>query len=127
MHMLPGVVLVAILVGCTAPAPSSASTIRITALAGPTCPVVSDPPDPDCDDRPVEGAVIVVQDEAGAEVARMATDAAGTAAVELPPGRYVLVPLPVEGLMGTAPPVTVTLVGGADAEPVVIAYDTGIR
>lgn len=125
--MKVGAVLLAMaLIGC-APAPGTQSTLQIAAFAGPTCPVVRDPPDPECVDRPVEGAVIVVQDEDGAEVARVTTDADGAAAVELDPGRYELVPQPVESLMGTAPPVTVTLVRGVLAEPVAITYDTGIR
>jgi hypothetical protein len=119
--------VVLMLAACEPADPDARSALQVAVLAGPTCPVVSDPPDPDCDDRPVEGAEIIVQDEEGTEVLRMATDAAGTAAVELPPGRYRLVPQPVEGLMGTAPPVTVTVLSGVDAELVTIAYDTGIR
>jgi hypothetical protein len=106
---------------------SGSGAVTIVAVAGPTCPVVSDPPDPDCDDRPVDGAVIRVRDESGGEVARMTTDADGNATVELAPGRYVLVPQPVEGLMGTAAPIEVTLVEGMAGEPVTVAYDTGIR
>ena len=34
-------------------------------LSGPTCPVQKDPPDPDCADRPVTGAVLVVFDSNG--------------------------------------------------------------
>ena len=107
--------------------PSGSGAVRVVAVAGPTCPVVSDPPDPNCDDRPVDGAVIVVRDEGGGEVARMTTDADGNATLELAPGRYVLVPQPVEGLMGTAAPIEVTVVEGAAGEPVMVAYDTGIR
>ena len=118
--------LLAITVGaCDQPAASGAVTV--VAVAGPTCPVVSDPPDPNCEDRPVPGAVIIVRDENGGEVARMTTDADGNAALELAPGRYVLVPQPVEGLMGTAAPIEVTVVEGAAGEPVGILYDTGIR
>ena len=127
MNVAVGVVLAVVLVGCAAPAESAGSAIQVTVHAGPTCPVVSDPPDPDCDDRPVEGAVIVVQDESGAEVTRMTSDGDGAAAVELAPGRYVLVAQSVDGLMGTAQPVTVTLVRGLEAELVTITYDTGIR
>lgn len=107
--------------------PAGSGTVSIVAFAGPTCPVVSDPPDPDCDDRPVDGAVIVVRDEDGGEVARMTTDADGRATVDLPPGRYSLVPQPVEGLMGTPGPIEVTVADGAVGEPVAIPYDTGIR
>ncbi|MCU0482790.1 MAG: carboxypeptidase-like regulatory domain-containing protein [Chloroflexi bacterium] len=98
------------------------------ALAGPVCPVVSDPPDPACSDRPVPGAEVVVRDAGGAEVARATTAADGTYAIALSPGDYSVVALPVEGLMGTpeAQPVTVP----ADLETPVqvdLVYDTGIR
>lgn len=121
------IVLLVIVGGCQTPAPSGGEAVRILALAGPTCPVVSDPPDPDCEERPVEGAVIVVADEDGAEVARMTTDGEGSASVELAPGSYLLVPQPVEGLMGTAVPIEITVAHGVAGEPVTIAYDTGIR
>lgn len=119
--------IVTLLAACT-PAPRAEDlTLRVVVVAGPTCPVVSDPPDPNCDDRPVEGAVILVHDEGGGEVARMTTDANGDALAGLAPGTYVLVPQPVEGLMGTAGPVEISIVEGVDPEPVTIAYDTGIR
>lgn len=127
MYAVLGMLVIGLLAGCTAPEPSAVAALRVTALAGPTCPVVSDPPDPDCDDRPVEGAEVIIQDEAGVEVARVRTDTEGAAVVELPAGRYVLVPQPVGGLMGTAPPVTVDLVNGAEPGVVTVAYDTGIR
>jgi len=107
--------------------PAGSGTASIAAVAGPTCPVVSDPPDPDCEDRPVEGAVIVVRDEDGQEVARMTTDADGLASVELAPGRYSLEAQAVDGLMGTPGPVEITVVAGGGGDPVTIAYDTGIR
>ena len=127
VQILAGLLLVLAFAGCAAPGESASFALQVSALAGPTCPVVSDPPDPDCADGPVEGAEIAVQDGDGVEVARMTTDGDGAAEVELAPGRYVLVPQPVDGLMGTAQPIAVTLVHGIDAEPVTIAYDTGIR
>ena len=95
--------------------------------AGPTCPVVTDPPDPSCADRPVEGAVLVVTTLAGVEVDRTTSDADGRFALSLPPGTYRLEPQPVEGLMGTAEPVEFTVEPGAPALDLVIGYDTGIR
>lgn len=127
MKWSAGLVVTVGLLGCTAPVPTAVSAVQVVAVAGPTCPVVSDPPDPDCDDRPVVGALIIVRDEGGAEVARLVTDGDGTAVVELSAGRYRLEPQPVEGLMGTAPPVDMTLVDGVALEPVTIPYDTGIR
>lgn len=125
MHLVVFILLAAILGACNQPTASGA--VSIVALAGPTCPVVSDPPDPDCDDRPVDGAVIVVHDEGGGEVTSMTTDANGLASLTLPPGRYTLVPQAVEGLMGTPGPIEVTVVQGESGEPVTIPYDTGIR
>lgn len=125
MKALLVVLLVVAVAACDQPA--TGSVVSIVAVAGPTCPVVSDPPETNCDDRPVDGAVIIVRDEGGAEVARTTTDAEGMATVELPPGRYLLEPQPVEGLMGTAPPIDVTVIQDAVMDPVTVAYDTGIR
>lgn len=95
--------------------------------SGPTCPVVTDPPDPDCADRPVAGAVLVIQDPAGAEVARVSSGADGRFWVELGPGAYRVVPQPVEGLMGTAEPMEVQVGAGEPVIELAVAYDTGIR
>ena len=98
------------------------------ALAGPVCPVVSDPPDPACNDRPVPGAVVIVRDANGTEVARATTGADGTYAIALGPGSYTVEAQPVEGLMGTPAPQPVEVPAGT-AQPVQVdlAYDTGIR
>lgn len=98
----------------------------IVATAGATCPVVQDPPDPACVDRPVAGATVVVLDVGGAEVAAVTTGADGSVLVELEPGGYVVEGQPVEGLMGTPAPVSATVIEGV-ATPVQLAYDTGIR
>ena len=100
--------------------------ISVTALAGPVCPVETDPPDPDCAPRPVANATIVIGDEGGTEMARLTTDAAGEAWVELPAGGYVLEPQSVEGLLGTASPIEV-IVEPDQIKAVHVTYDTGIR
>jgi hypothetical protein len=96
------------------------------AHAGPICPVVHDPPDPACEDRPVAGAVLVVRAAAGATIAEITTRRDGTFAVTLPPGRYTLVPQAVEGLMGTAAEQDFRVVG-APLAGLDVSYDTGIR
>jgi len=118
----------ALVVACQQPADVDPLT-RVTAivLAGPTCPVVRDPPDPACEDRPVAGAEIVAIDATGQEVARASTDADGRFTLALPVGEYQLVPQPVEGLLGTASPTEIVVVDGALLEPLTIVYDTGIR
>lgn len=93
--------------------------------AGPTCPVERFPPDPDCADRPVGGAVLLVTTEDGKEMERAESNAEGRFALQLPRGSYVLVPQPVEGLLGTAP--EQRFVVGDDVVTLDVAYDTGIR
>ena len=110
---------------CQAPSPDQTITGIVT--AGPVCPVVTDPPDPGCDDRPVAGAEIVVRDASGETVATVRSAEDGTFSVAVPAGRYELVPQPVEGLMGTAAAVEVTVREGGLPAPVEIIYDTGIR
>lgn len=95
-----------------------------TVTAGPTCPVVQE--GVPCPDRPVVDAAIQIIDGNGAIVVEVITDEDGAYAVDLAPGRYHVVPQSVEGLLGTAAPVDVTV--AADSTIVLdFAYDTGIR
>lgn len=100
-------------------------TVTGSVIAGPTCPVVTEPPQSGCNERPVASAVMVVADANGAEVARVTSAADGTFSVALAPGRYRLLPKPVQGLMGTAPEQAFT-VGERDPK-LTVTYDTGIR
>ncbi|HYI65400.1 MAG TPA: carboxypeptidase-like regulatory domain-containing protein [Candidatus Limnocylindrales bacterium] len=119
--------LIATLVLACCQAPGAGQAITGIVTAGPVCPVVTEPPDPACDDRPVAGAEIVVRDAAGETVARVRTAEDGTFSVSLASGSYELVPQPVEGLMGTASPVGITVEDGLPVVPIEISYDTGIR
>lgn len=109
------------------PLPDVATGLRGRTTAGPTCPVVQNPPDPACADRPVAGAIIVVTNATGEVVLRITTGADGTYDVPLGPGVYTLTPQPVEGLMGTPEAQTVRLQAGVGVVAVDFSYDTGIR
>ena len=52
--------LLVLVSGSACAQPAAKSSVTVLVLAGPTCPVVTDPPDPACADRPVEGAELVV-------------------------------------------------------------------
>jgi hypothetical protein len=106
--------------------PAATATLRITASAGPVCPVETDPPSPECAPRPVEAALIVVTGPSGTEVARGTTGPDGRLVLDVPPGELVVTPQPVDGLLGTAAAVTVTAIEGRTV-PVDVDYDTGIR
>ena len=120
-------VMAAMAVACQRAPDIEGATLTGVALAGPTCPVVREPRDPACDDRPVAGAEIVIVDARGDEVASAVTDAAGTFSVALPAGEYQLVPQPVEGLLWTPGATAIVVRDGVDLEPLTILYDTGIR
>lgn len=94
--------------------------------AGPACPVVQDPPESGCLDRAVAGALLLVTDTAGSAVTSVRSAADGTFEVVLPSGRYVLVPQPVEGLLGTASQKGFQLID-LPIFDLDVSYDTGIR
>ena len=133
---LAGIVAIAALLmtvgGCSSPGPSLSgppSSVAGTVTAGPVCPVERNPPESACAPRPVAGAVVVVADAQGHEVARATSDPSGayTVAVGLA-GTFTVSGLPVAGLLGLPGPVTVTL--GSAVGVVATAnleYDTGIR
>ncbi len=114
---------------CQAPAASPAGVVVAgRAVAGPTCPVQPASPIPgQCEPRPVAGAVLVVTDGSGREVARVTTGADGTFAVTLAAGTYSLVPQPVAGLIGGARPLTFAVPAAGRPTGLVVDYDTGIR
>jgi hypothetical protein len=115
------------LIGEDGDALPDATGVRGIVTAGPTCPVVTDPPNPACADRPVAGAVLVFTDASGAEVARVTSAADGTFAVELAPGAYRLTAAPVDGLMGTPEPMDVGVEADQPMTELTVSYDTGIR
>jgi hypothetical protein len=131
MTRWPVTLLILAMVGCVpaTPTPSAATgTLQVEVVAGPVCPVERDPPDPDCEPRPVEGARIFVQPGDGRDilVAEATTDALGRATIEIAPGDYILVGGDVAGLMGRPDPTTVTVAAGQTVT-ITLTYDTGIR
>ena len=108
--------------------PEGSSVVVGLVTAGPVCPVERDPPDPACAPRAVEGAVLVVTDSTGREVARVTSAAAGRYEIRLQPGTYEMTPQPVEGLIGTPGPIPLRVTAPSEVpQRVDIAYDTGIR
>jgi len=100
--------------------------LEIALIAGPTCPVVRNPPDPACAPRPVANAQIDVYDVSGNLVASGSSGADGLAASQLPAGAYFAVPAAVDGLMGQPEPLAFGALGG-DTVSLTLTYDTGIR
>jgi type 1 fimbria pilin len=117
-----------LIVGACSSDEPAASTATITGrlVAGPTCPVETDPPDPECADQPVPDAEIVATLPDGDEVrARSGQD--GRFRLDLPPGAVTVTFEAVEGLMGTPASITATLEENQTLDLSDVAYDTGIR
>ena len=70
------------------------SGVSGTVLLGPTCPVMRDPPDPACADRPYQTTiqVIAVGSPKSSPFTSVKTDEEGKYKVLLPPGEYALQP-----------------------------------
>jgi hypothetical protein len=65
-------------------------TIMGTVLLGPTCPVVMDPPEPGCADKPYATSLVLTSSD-GAHVLRtFSSSAEGTFTIEAPPGHYAI-------------------------------------
>jgi hypothetical protein len=130
LRLLLGIAVVGLLAACGGSVEATTTmpqgTLAGQALAGPTCPVETTPPDPACAPRPVPGAVLLVLDAGDERVAEIITDDEGRFSAAIAAGSYRLVPQPVEGLMGTAEPQDVTIEAG-ETTTVVVGYDTGIR
>jgi hypothetical protein len=104
-----------------------ATGVRGTVSAGPTCPVERDPPDPACAPRLIAGAVLVVADASGTEVARATSAEDGTFSIELAPGAYRLTAQRADGLMGTPEPMDFQVEAAGPMTELQVSYDTGIR
>jgi hypothetical protein len=116
------------LTACVPSEPREEGSIVIVAMAGPTCPVETDPPDPDCAPRAVAGAPIVVMAAGDSDVvvAQGETDADGRLTLAVPVGDYLVSAGAVEGLIAAPDPVLVSVLANLTIE-VPVAYDTGIR
>jgi hypothetical protein len=69
----------------------------------------------------------VITNGAGQEVTRATTGPDGHWMASVPAGTDTITPQPVQGLLGTAHPVRVTVAAGSVPAAIQIGYDTGIR
>jgi len=107
------------------PAPAAQSGIQGLVLVGPACP--GPQTDNSCPDKPYP-ASLVVQDQAGQEVARLQAGADGHFQVDLGPGSYGLVPQPPkDSILPRAPGEIPVTVSAGQYVSVTVTYDSGIR
>jgi hypothetical protein len=105
-------------------ATAASSGVRGVAHIGPTCPVETSPPDPNCADRPYAGA-FVIESVGGTRVAEVTSGADGRYSVVLPPGSYQLRRADANALPSLAPqPFTVRRDAWTTLD---LSLDSGIR
>ncbi len=100
------------------------SGIRGTVMAGPTCPVMQNPPQPGCEDKPLATEVSVSRAGSSQVIATTESDAQGAFTFTLSPGSYVVTA--GKATMPRCNPVSAT-VGPDSYVKVAVDCDTGIR
>lgn len=125
-HFVIGVLLLS-LAGACGPSPDPAGLVVVSGrlVAGPVCPVETDPPSPECAPRPVGGATVMIEVEGG-DASSVVSDPDGRFQASVAAGTIRVTPQPVEGLLGTPAPIELEA-GGGSLDLGEIAYDTGIR
>jgi hypothetical protein len=126
MRRVLATTLTIIAIAACAQAPPSTGSVSGRLVAGPTCPVETDPPDPACAAAPVAGAVVTAIAPGGDELTTESDDE-GKFMLEVPSGEVVLHFGDIEGLMGSPDDMTVRVVEDQNIDLGAIAYDTGIR
>ena len=122
-----GTVLLLFLGACSSQNPSdSTAIIRGRLVAGPTCPVETNPPDPTCAPSVVPDTEIVVMTSDGVEIhARSGQD--GTFRIAVPPGEVTITFAEAEGLMMAPGTITTSVEKNQTFDLSDVLYDTGIR
>ena len=95
-------------------------------VIGPQCPVVEAGKENACKDKPYQATLVLTERDGGREMTRITTRPDGVFRVVLPPGTYVIDPLPGGPSLPYGKPVIVRVEMGTFTT-VLIPYDTGIR
>jgi len=68
----------------------AASGIKGIVLLGPTCPVIKDPPDPNCADKPYATKLVVTTSDQSRVIKEFQSDDNGKFIVQVSPGEYAI-------------------------------------
>ena len=77
-------------IATTTPTTSTTSGITGIVLLGPTCPVMRNPPDPQCADKPYQTALVVTIPDGTRVIAQFNSDTNGKFKVNIPAGEYAI-------------------------------------
>jgi hypothetical protein len=97
-----------------------------TVLLGPTCPVVQDPPQEECADKPYETTLVLTTPDGAETIKTFSSNAEGRFTVDANPGTYVIRSAAAANVLPYCSSNSFTLIAGGYAE-IVVSCDTGIR
>lgn len=101
-------------------------TIIGQVLLGPTCPVMMDPPDPECADKPYATNLVLTTVDGSRVLKTFSSDVLGKFSVEAPPGKYSIRSAAAANILPycQSGPFELSV---NDSVEVLVSCDTGIR
>jgi hypothetical protein len=107
--------------------PQGESGISGIVLLGPTCPVMRDPPDPQCADKPFATHLVITTPDGAGVIKEFSSDADGKFKVNIPAGDYVVRSTADTNILPRCASNGTVTVGARTYIDVTIYCDTGIR
>jgi uncharacterized membrane protein len=112
----------------TVPVPIKVTSgIKGIVLLGPICPVMRNPPEPGCDDRPYKVSLEVTNADGTRIVARFASNADGKFVVNVSPGEYAIRSASAVNMLPRCGSNGVIIVKNGTYTNADVSCDTGIR
>lgn len=108
-------------------ADGSRGTILGNVLLGPTCPVVQNPPDPNCTDKPFQTDLVLTTADQSRVLQEFSSDIYGKFRLEFPPGEYAIRSAAAANLFPYCANSEPIRVGANRTTEVTVYCDTGIR
>ncbi len=109
------------------PVAESWGTIMGMVLLGPTCPVVKDPPDHECDDKPYKTELVLTTPDGARVVKQFSSNSDGTFRVEVAAGSYAIRSAAVANILPRCASNGTINVHTNETTTADVSCDTGIR
>ena len=103
------------------------SGIRGMVLLGPTCPVIKDPPDPDCADKPYATTLVVTTSDQSRVIKEFQSDETGKFNVQVNPSEYAIRSAAASNILPYCSSSEVIKVNASTYTETTVHCDTGIR
>ncbi len=106
--------------------PSVTSGITGTVMLGPTCPVMQDPPEPGCAEKPFETRLALTSSDGAQVIKEFNSDKNGLFTLDTPPGTYSIRQAAAANILPYCSYDSVVVTKGAYTS-IIVSCDSGIR